>query len=679
MNNFAKYGIYPVLALLLMTMTNLIYAQEIRATAVGTFNYNAKEDFTQATMDFPRGYRNYDTDMANIAYSYGVEIGVRMDWTDAAGAPHTVKVFQVWGGCWPATAGEIDVVDFKRIWKDTPPSKVVDGTDYAEIFFATDPVDASIPSDVKIHNKATTWVDIDLERNIYAYANDEHDDYVIMEHIFTNNSGEAKQGVYFGFQTNFDTKDSGIRWNNYYGGSYADYVTGDPTADSMRTWYAWDADEQVTLDIDDRGEPSSDWGNFTKAQYMGFVVLHADKSAANPTDDPTQPKKAGWASFKSGTAVSFRNDSHETIYDFLSQSWTASPVPIPDLNTYNDAGWIRLMPPDFDYAGSDPKEEPGRSALLSFGPYNLADGEDVRIVLAICGGAINPRLVIDAGLAYDNGYAGQIEVRPMPYAVPGICSAGETLTKAQKNDLLDTAQDSLFANVSKAIWNWKGEFGSGPLMVPMPPASPSIELASEPGKIEISWEAVTGASGYRIYRNYYRPPEITFPTDTSWVLVDDVGSGVTGHNDSSVVRGRQYWYYLTAYNQAGESSPFLNLTSGTGQAVSPTRAWDPNWLENVVVVPNPYHVRALKKYVGKQINFFNLPPYCNIHIYSMTGDRVQTLEHTSGTGDEPWERQLTFSNQQITSGVYFFVVEGLDEANGSPTGKLAKGKFIVIN
>ena len=63
----------------------------------------------------------------------------------------------------------------------------------------------------------------------------------------------------------------------------------------------------------------------------------------------------------------------------------------------------------------------------------------------------------------------------------------------------------------------------------------------------------------------------------------------------------------------------------------------------------------------------------------MTGDRVQTLEHTSGTGDESWERQLTFSNQLITSGVYFFVVEELEEANGSPTGKLAKGKFIVIN
>jgi hypothetical protein len=128
-----------------------------------------------------------------------------------------------------------------------------------------------------------------------------------------------------------------------------------------------------------------------------------------------------------------------------------------------------------------------------------------------------------------------------------------------------------------------------------------------------------------------------------------------------------------------ESSPFLNRTYGEKQAVSPTRAPDKDWTNRVVAVPNPWHSRAMRKYQGKRLTFLNLPAYCNIHIYTMTGDRVQTLYHTSGTGDEAWVRQLTYSNQAVVSGVYFFIVEELDSPNGTETGKIAKGKFIVVN
>ena len=223
--------------------------------------------------------------------------------------------------------------------------------------------------------------------------------------------------------------------------------------------------------------------------------------------------------------------------------------------------------------------------------------------------------------------------------------------------------------------------------IPMPPAAPSLEVTSMPGKINLKWgseaEQYSGTSnlvGYRIYRSYYRPPAITSPTDTSFVLLAEVGSNTNEYNDEDAVRGRQYWYYVTAYNSEGlESSPFLNRTSGEKQAVSPTRAPDQNWQNNLVVVPNPWHSRAMRKYDGKRLTFLNLPPYCNIHVYTMTGDKLQTLEHTSGTGDEAWQRQLTFGNQAIVSGVYFYVVEELNAPTGSATGKIGKGKFIVVN
>ena len=114
------------------------------------------------------------------------------------------------------------------------------------------------------------------------------------------------------------------------------------------------------------------------------------------------------------------------------------------------------------------------------------------------------------------------------------------------------------------------------------------------------------------------------------------------------------------------------------EALAPTRAPDADWQNNVVVVPNPYHVQAAQKYPGRRLNFLNLPAYANVHIYTMTGDRIQTLEHDTNTGDEDWERQDTFSTMEIVSGVYLYVVEELDGPGGSPTGETAIGKFVVV-
>ena len=101
------------------------------------------------------------------------------------------------------------------------------------------------------------------------------------------------------------------------------------------------------------------------------------------------------------------------------------------------------------------------------------------------------------------------------------------------------------------------------------------------------------------------------------------------------------------------------------------RAPDPSWEQNVVVVPNPYHAQGADKYSGKSLIFLNIPAYANIDIYTMTGDRVRTIRHSSGTGNDRWEKQ--------DNGIYIFVVEELDGPNGAPTGKKTIGKFVVIH
>ncbi len=232
--------------------------------------------------------------------------------------------------------------------------------------------------------------------------------------------------------------------------------------------------------------------------------------------------------------------------------------------------------------------------------------------------------------------------------------------------------------------------GTGSFGVPLAPASPSLTATSENQQIRLEWgdeaENDTKAGnivGYKIYRNYWRPPSVTQPTDTTFVMVDSVGPGVREYVDSEVIVGEQYWYYVTAVSDDGlESSAFQNRMGRTAtpdrEAVVPSRVPHTDWKDEVVVVPNPYHSVAADKYGGRRLNFLNLPAYANIHIYTMTGDRVQTIEHNSGDGDEEWLRQDTFSTMQIVSGIYIYVVEELDGPNGSLTGEKTIGKFVVI-
>ncbi len=74
---------------------------------------------------------------------------------------------------------------------------------------------------------------------------------------------------------------------------------------------------------------------------------------------------------------------------------------------------------------------------------------------------------------------------------------------------------------------------------------------------------------------------------------------------------------------------------------------------------------------NKQISFTNLPTECDIHVYTLTGERVISLYHQSET--QGWERwnMLSFNQQEIAYGCYIYVVE-------TPSGKKKIGKFVIL-
>lgn len=85
-------------------------------------------------------------------------------------------------------------------------------------------------------------------------------------------------------------------------------------------------------------------------------------------------------------------------------------------------------------------------------------------------------------------------------------------------------------------------------------------------------------------------------------------------------------------------------------------------LNKVKVVPNPYLVRAdwdvSKNYPN--IKFTNLPAECTIRIYTLGGDLVKVIKHTSNyrssDGTENWDLLTTY-NRRVASGIYIYQIE----------------------
>ncbi|HDH57424.1 MAG TPA: hypothetical protein ENF16_02330 [Bacteroidetes bacterium] len=148
-------------------------------------------------------------------------------------------------------------------------------------------------------------------------------------------------------------------------------------------------------------------------------------------------------------------------------------------------------------------------------------------------------------------------------------------------------------------------------------------------------------------------------------------------------------------------------TARNANAVYAAPAGNPQ--NEVRVIPNPY--RAYENYTqtyagglswenqddgtpeffpqtDRRIEFINLPAECLIRVYTLSGDLVQIIPHSSldmnDLGDpnlqwtsmnsESWDLNSR-NGQQIVSGLYLFSVEDLTTEN---RGKIKAGKFVVI-
>lgn len=224
--------------------------------------------------------------------------------------------------------------------------------------------------------------------------------------------------------------------------------------------------------------------------------------------------------------------------------------------------------------------------------------------------------------------------------------------------------------------------------IPVPPNAPSLIYTSTPDGIKLVWDDAPEKTPdpikgfvdfwyYRIYRSLYVPQ--------NWVLLDSVmrdASGSFAHNyvDTTASPGFPYYYAVASVDlDTLESSKSNYKKDADGNPLAITMVTQPlsknpskEDLDKIRVVPSPYIGSApwTATEIADKIEFQNLPPSCKIYIYNMAGDLVRVIDHTSGTGSEPWNL-LNMSAQKVVSGPYIYKVE-------TPQHKYKIGKFLIL-
>jgi len=673
--------------LLICFLTTALFAQT-RTHNLGDFKMRIEASDQVNTNDvdptgeWPQDHFRY----AHIVFqNTGHVVG---SWIDANGAVHAKEQFI--GG--PVSYNATPPYGLREVRRYAPPEVWVYANGELQLSSRrfNGEVDPTLAADMMIENRYKSAPGFDVLKRSYSFSNPNHDDYVIFYNRFLctfdwdqdpdpeTSTTQTLEDVYFivgySFQTAEGTYITYARWYEEGKDDWATYENYSsqlvPGGRQLAISFGWDGDhpeisefETGGLPFDDTGDPrfaigsggstSMPSGEFISSAYAGFAALHADRSPQDRSDDQTQPISV------------IANMSIYNVWDsdfpgFATEwDWAASGT----RQTVEDqAGW-----PD-DASGQE-DEYP----FQAFGPYDLALGDSVVIVYAIGVNGISRQLAIDKGLEWRDWYRG----------VPGA-----TFDDAAKNDLLATGKDSLFQTMDRALWAWNQN-----LNIPSPLPAPDLTVTSGPNRIELSWENLsqvpdfqTGAADLQGYRVYRKKGNFLVDEDTElnaegthllWERIADVPSSQTTYTDANVVRGEAYHYAVTAVDNSGlESSKYANRSELPAISFEPGR----DNATEVLIVPNPFISGAGDfNFSGTRSNtilFVNLPAYCTLRIYTVSGDLIKEIDHQSGSADDQWDL-ITESNQYVASGVYLLqVTEARSLGQQAIAGSLHK--FVVV-
>ncbi|MFQ6607995.1 MAG: fibronectin [Fidelibacterota bacterium] len=573
------------------------------------------------------------------------------------------------------------------------PTVLVDGEPATNLQYMdeVDVVDEFIPADRMLVSVMQTSMGIEVTRKIYAFTNQYHQNYFIFDYVLKNNGiydkdgnkfEQTLEGVRIFFQYRYAISREGAVYDGNWlpqsaawGHNTMNDVLGenpDSPADNdqfysdgeiMRCLYSWHG-LHSQANFNNIGGPNVNGdGHLGASQFVGVVTLHADKSASDKTDDLYQPTTTWYvgsdypitdAGSDQYNAPRMTNEYAAMAAGHPTQSHAEAVCegdPDPMCSNYPDQ-WSE---PGMQNPG-------GYSQGQGFGPYTLAPGDSIHIVMAEGAAGLRREMHYEIGANWIND-------------TPGLLPDGSEPANRDeyKNYWVFTGKDSLIQTFKRARDTYNSNYD-----IPLPPPPPSLfEVNSGGDRIILSWdnsaESWPGFEGYKIFRAIHKP-------DTSYEEIYDGPGGINSFDDVTAIRGFDYYYYIVSYDDgtANNIQPGVSLVSSkfytmTNKPASLKRPSGTS-LKQIRVVPNPYNIKArdLQYGVGApdRIMFLDIPPICTIKIFTERGDLVNTIEHTDGSGDETWNCNTSY-RQVVVSGLYIAHFE-------TPSGESAIRKFIII-
>ena len=337
----------------------------------------------------------------------GIWIGAR-NVTDDQGNTFPVRV--VHAGPRVTGTGEFFPVSFRLISRFVAPEVFVDGLlSEGTASMVIDEVDPDIEADQIITNRVNTLLGLTMERRILQFSQGFHDNYHIIEYTFTNTGNtdgdddieiqnQTLQDVMIFLQWRWavakETRyvvGNGTGWGlNTMIDARGDGVFPDPPDEQFRAQFAWHGKFPPFTAYDNIGGPilpevlpaqqvenTDTLGRLGASQFLGVVTLHADQSASNPVDDPSQPSVTTWIG---------SDDPYESQNDAFNPAKMETEYAVMTTNKTTRHAYV-VEPsglPGFLAPTGDPSlgSTGGFSAANGYGPYTLEPGQSVRFVIS---------------------------------------------------------------------------------------------------------------------------------------------------------------------------------------------------------------------------------------------------------------------------------------------------------
>jgi len=612
--------------------------------------------------------------------------------------------------------GQLFGIDLTLYGKFTQPVVSVNGL---QSFLRPVTVDVEAPNmkaDQMMYNKVNTALGLTIERWVRQFSQQDHDNYHIIEYKFTNTgNADAAEGaeldttledVYITFLNRYSLGDlgpSGTSWgrntmNDVVGDGNKDYsadITGNGVdVSDMRAVYSWLGHQPSwgatgnTIGAPQlNNQPADTVGRLGSAWFIGRATLHADVSVDDRDDDPSQPATTSMIDSDhpyTTAADMFNEDAMINEYavadtghiypyhaDVVENPPPANEAPggVFDPDEWRNRFAFQYGQPDYETLG-------GFQSIIAYGPYDIPFNDSIRIVQVLGADGISWEGAYDIGAGYKDAYD--------TYGHPDADTVGIEWndTEMTKGEWVMTGRDSLMEMFDAAKKNWESGYN-----IPEPPKPPAtFDVNTSPNQIELSWTTFEGEpdpESWIIWRGKFSVDSVHVPVDTlpgSRRSYSDVSD-----DDGEPVRGINYYYYIQALGSPISSDPTGVTEPGT-QLVS-SRYWTQTYapaqlkrhpgsaLDSIRVVPNPFNLASESsvRWPDRQdkMAFLNVPGQCTIKIYTESGELVETLEHTDGSGDQYWS-MTTSSNQLVVSGIYFAVI------TETTSGDQVIKKFTVI-